>query len=198
MLTQKARSARVITRRCYCSRMPRGPAPKYDHPELPAALHWLRRRASLTQGEVAERAQQSGQSLSEVYYRQCESGRKTPSNPTLAAILVALGSDFDELDGLLTYAPWESANRNEGPRLRRSTPKPALYSTPVTPAAKNLALGAPSTYESRTPPTPGSPSQSNLVSGEISELSDIYLNMSRGDQINTMAFVRSRDKRRTR
>lgn len=180
--------------------MPRGPAPKYDHPELPAALHWLRRRASLTQGEVAERAQQSGQSLSEVYYRQCEGGRKTPSNPTLAAILVALGSDFDELDGLLSYAPWsdESSNRNDGPRLRRSTPKPALYSPPVSPAAKSQALGGPAAYESRTPPPPGPPSQSNLVSGEISELSDIYLNMSRGDQINTMAFVRSRDKRRTR
>lgn len=181
--------------------MPRGPAPKYEHPELPAALHWLRRRASLTQGEVAERAEQSGHSLSEVYYRQCESGRKTPSNPTLASILVALGSDFDELDGLLTHAPWNATtqpSRSEGPRMRRSSPKPALYSPPVTPLAKNLALGAPASYESRTPPPPGAPRQLNLISGEIAELSDIYLNASRGNQLSLMALARSLDKRQRR
>jgi len=180
--------------------MGRGPLPKYEHPELPVALDWLRHRANLTQGQVAKRVQEAGHSLSEVYYRQCESGLKTPSNPTLASILAAVGSDFDELDGLLTHAPWDAISepqqgRSEGYRLRQSTPKPALYSPPVTAVMKSLA-STPNALGDRMPPRPDTPLVANLISGEIAELADIYFHLSRGDQINTMALARSRDKRR--
>lgn len=78
--------------------MARYPIDRYEHPELPSALRYLRTRASLSRAEVVKRA--DGQ-LSAVYLAQCESGTRTPSKAKLDVMLAALGSNRAEFEALL-------------------------------------------------------------------------------------------------
>jgi transcriptional regulator with XRE-family HTH domain len=81
----------------------RYPIDRYEHPELPAALRYLRTRAGLSRAQVATRAQ--GQ-LSAVYLAQCESETRTPSKAKLDVMLEALGSNRAEFEALLAARPW--------------------------------------------------------------------------------------------
>lgn len=101
------------------------------NPQLPAALRWLRHEARMTQSEVAAAARAHGHSLSDVYYRQCESDSvpKYPSVETLDAILEAVGSNQAELEQVLAAPPWEETPfpiYDTNVRMRKeSTPKPS-------------------------------------------------------------------------
>lgn len=88
--------------------MARYPIDRYEHPELPAALRWLRTRSGLSRAQVAARAQ--GQ-LSAVYLAQCEAdpstaSARTPSKAKLDVMLAALGSNRAEFEALLAERPW--------------------------------------------------------------------------------------------
>lgn len=78
-----------------------------DRPlELRYALRWLRHRLRLTQGEVAEAVRNQGGAVSLRHYQEVEAGKKHPSPELRTQILRALGSDDDELHGLLQTRPW--------------------------------------------------------------------------------------------
>jgi transcriptional regulator with XRE-family HTH domain len=177
--------------------MARGPLNKYEHSELGPALEWLRRRVSLTQEEVAERTQSQGTSLSSVYYSQIERG-KSPSVPMLEGILGAVGSDFDELEGLLAHKPWATSPQLERKvRMSRSAPKSPLYDLAAPVKAALATTSARPLATTRTPPPENdTPSISTLVKGEAAELADIYAQLPRQDQLNLMQMAKSRDPRR--
>jgi transcriptional regulator with XRE-family HTH domain len=117
----------------------------FSHPELGLALAWLRGRARLTQAEVVERVfdQQRGrprperETLSTVYYQLLETGKRTPRTPKLAVLLAALGSDQDELEGLLVAQPWRYMPASRA-RISKHTPRPAAYALA---AEEALAVG---------------------------------------------------------
>jgi transcriptional regulator with XRE-family HTH domain len=91
----------------------RYPIDRYEHPELPAALRFLRTRAGLSRAQVAARA--DGQ-LSAVYLAQCESGARTPSKAKLDVMLAALGSNRAEFEALLTARVEEGTEWDDRPR----------------------------------------------------------------------------------
>ena len=86
----------------------RYPVDRYEHPELPAALRYLRTRAGLSRAQVVARADGG---LSAVYLAQCEAdpstaSARTPSKAKLDVMLAALGSNRAEFEALLTERPW--------------------------------------------------------------------------------------------
>ena len=85
--------------------MARYPIDRYEHPELPAALRYLRTRAGLSRAQVVAGA---GGQLSAVYLAQCEADppRRTPSKAKLDVMLAALGSNRAEFEALLAERPW--------------------------------------------------------------------------------------------
>ena len=86
--------------------MGRNPHATERPPELKLALRWLRHRLRLSQGEVAEAVRRQGGALSLRHYQDVEGGQKHPSPVLRTQILRALGSDEDELRGLLEARPW--------------------------------------------------------------------------------------------
>jgi transcriptional regulator with XRE-family HTH domain len=95
-------------------------------PELKYALRWLRHRLRLTQTEVAEGVRQQGGAVSLRHYQELEAGAKHPSPDLRTLILRVLGSDDDELHGLLQTRPW--AERPLGRYYpSRVLPRPDVY-----------------------------------------------------------------------
>lgn len=178
--------------------MSRGPRDKFEHPALAPALAWLRTRVRLTQEQVAERAQDRGDSLSAVYYRFCEQGKRSPSSSMLDTMLTALGSDRQELEGLLEHKPWNYATSDDSYRLRRETPK-AFLATPECRAsmAADFSSLRPQSVNSVHSDVLGSVSHTETPSqvyGELSELTNIFVNLPRSDQLSLLGHARSRRK----
>lgn len=103
--------------------MGRGTSNKRQHPEFGRALKYLRKRAQLTQEQLAERVTASGTSLSKVYLSQCERSRKYPSPEMSEALLQALGSSEMEMGQLLREQPWW--NKPPEPPIMSPLPEPS-------------------------------------------------------------------------
>lgn len=189
--------------------MSRGPKTKFEDPSLGQALSWLRARTHLTQGQVCERAQMVGQSLSEVYYGLCERGQRYPSEKSLLVILEALGSSREELEGLLNHKPWQITPKEESHyRSLRSTPK-AFVSPPQSAFAQTQegeALGGIKTnarsslgvsFDARSGISQNQTSgASPSVYGELAEISSLFINLPRSDQLNLLGYARKRGKKK--
>lgn len=177
--------------------MARGPLDKFEHPDLPQALAWLRARQRLTQKDVASDVSDSGASLSVSYYAELERGRSAPSKKTLGAVLDALGSDEAELAGILETKPWEQPSfGSPAYRVTRSTPRTmrglaspgaAIFSTQVGGVAAQ-AHAAADLADQAMP--------SSRTHGEVAELSDIYQQLGPGDRATVMGLARRLDRRR--
>ncbi|MGH2885830.1 MAG: helix-turn-helix domain-containing protein [Solirubrobacteraceae bacterium] len=173
--------------------MARGPLTKYEHPELPNALGWLRGRVRMTQSEVAQAA-----GITSVYYSQLERGAvnsegsaKYPSVSALQSVLQALSSDMDELDGLLAHKPWVDTPETlrRASRMNRASPRPALYG--------EVKLASAPAATTRTPPSPDdTQSATTAIRGVIAEASDILSQVSEQERITALAYLRSLDPRR--
>lgn len=137
----------------------------YRRPELGQALAWLRDRARLTQRAAAQRGQ-----VSRIYLQKLEAGERSPSLEKLESLLVALGSDRDELEALLASRPWTSAPPRPAVRARVRA-RPGEYVR-----AAEAAL-APVMWSS---PIAAEPVSATV--GELAELRDHFLNLSRPDQ----------------
>lgn len=180
--------------------MARGPLDKFEHPDLPAALSWLRARQRLTQKDVANGVADSGASLSASYYAEVERGRSAPSKKTLAAVLTALGSDETELAGILETKPWQQQSfgspsyrvTKSTPRMMRglATPEAAIFGAQVDDAGAQ-AFAMADLADIAPPPT------SSRVHGEIAELSDIYQQLGPGDRATVLGVARRLDRRRS-
>jgi transcriptional regulator with XRE-family HTH domain len=155
------------------------PREAYRRPQLGDALAWLRDRARLTQRAAAEDA-----GVSRIYLQKLEGGERAPSLETLDTILAALGSDRDELEGLLASRPWASAPRRPAVRSRVRA-RPEEY---VRAAEAALAPAQWSSPIAATPPP--------ATAGELAELRDHYLNLPRSDQEALLEDARRRRYRR--
>jgi transcriptional regulator with XRE-family HTH domain len=158
-----------------------------EHPELGRALAWLRARVRLTQREVVQRVQGRGETLSEVYYQALETGKRRPRPQKLDAILAALGSDQDELEGLLAWTPWEHAPPTRA-RIRTDTPKPAAYLA----AAEDALGGGVWSSEVEVAEAPVDARRR----GELAELIDHYMNLSPTDRERLLEQARQHRWRR--
>jgi transcriptional regulator with XRE-family HTH domain len=114
-----------------------------DRPaELKYALRWLRHRLRLTQTEVAEGVRHQGGAVSVRHYQELEAGTKHPSPDLRTLILRVLGSDDDELHGLLQTRPW--AERPLGRYYpSRVLPRPDVYVAAGRRALEALPADAP-------------------------------------------------------
>ena len=155
------------------------PREAYRRPELGQALAWLRDRARLTQRAAAESA-----GVSRIYLQKLEGGERSPSLATLEAVLTALGSDRDELEGLLVSRPWASAPPRPVVRSRARA-RPEEYVR-----AADAAL-APPQWSSpiAVAPSPG-------IAGELAELRDHFLNLPPGERQALLEEARRRRYRR--
>jgi transcriptional regulator with XRE-family HTH domain len=86
--------------------MGRKPHARERPAELKYVLRWLRHRLRLTQAEVAGAVRQQGGTLSLRHYQEVEGGQKHPSPELRVQLLRGLGSDEDEMRGLLETRPW--------------------------------------------------------------------------------------------
>ena len=147
----------------------------YRRPELGQALAWLRDRARLTQRAAARAA-----GVSRIYVQKLEAGERSPSLDTLDVLLVAVGSDRDELEALLAARPWASAPSR--PTVRsRARARPDEY---VRAAEAALAPAAWSSAIAAAPPI--------ATVGELAELRDHFLNLPRRDQEALLEEARRR------
>jgi len=155
------------------------PREAYRRPELGQALAWLRDRARLTQRAAAESA-----GVSRIYLQKLEGGERSPSLAALEAVLTALGSDRDELEGLLVSRPWASAPPRPVVRSRARA-RPEEYVR-----AAEAAL-APPQWSSpiAVAPSPG-------IAGELAELRDHFLNLPPGERQALLEEARRRRYRR--
>jgi len=151
----------------------------YRRPELGQALAWLRDRARLTQRAAAESA-----GVSRIYLQKLEGGERSPSLATLEAVLTALGSDRDELEGLLASRPWASAPPRPVVRSRAQA-RPEEYVR-----AAEAAL-APAQWSSPIAVAP-----SPVTAGELAELRDHFLNLPPGERQALLEEARRRRYRR--
>jgi transcriptional regulator with XRE-family HTH domain len=109
--------------------------------ELKYALRWLRHRLRLTQSEVADAVKDQGGTLSLRHYQEVEGGQKHPSPDLRLQLLRALGSDEDEMRGLLETRPW--AERPLGRYYpSRVLPRPDEYIAAGRRALEALREGA--------------------------------------------------------
>jgi transcriptional regulator with XRE-family HTH domain len=153
----------------------------YRRPELGEALAWLRDRARLTQRAAAEAA-----GLSRIYLQKLEAGERSPTLDTLDALLETLGSERDELEALLAARPWAAAPPRRAVRSRARA-RPEEYVR-----AAEAALGS-TQWSSPVATAPASPP---ATVGELAELRDHYLNLSRTDQEALLQEARRRRYRR--
>ena len=132
-------------------------------PELKYVLRWLRHRLRLTQTEVAEGVRHQGGAVSLRHYQELEAGTKHPSPDLRMQILRVLGSDDEELHGLLQTRPWAERPLGRyypsrvlprpdvyvaaGRRALEALPSDAIWSNPV--ATTSLADAAPKINSAR-------------------------------------------------
>jgi transcriptional regulator with XRE-family HTH domain len=135
----------------------------YRRPELGDALAWLRDRARLTQ-----RAASAAAGVSRIYLQKLEAGERAPSLDKLDDLLGALGSDRDELEGLLAARPWTAAPRRP-PVRSRAPARPEEYVLAAEAALASGSWSSPVSVEVAPHPS---------VAGELAELRDHYLNLS--------------------
>ncbi len=152
----------------------------YRRPELGDALAWLRDRARLTQRAAAEAA-----GLSRIYLQKLEGGERSPSAEKLDALLVALGSGRDELEGLLASRPWAAAP----PRPTVRSRAPARPEEFVRAAEAAFAAGPWSSPVVLDPAPP-------TLAGELAELRDHYLNLPPDERLALLEDARRRRYRR--
>lgn len=84
-------------------------ASTHPHPEIGAALRWLRLRAGLQQGQLAARMHERGPGISTTWLSQVENGHRRPSWSLVSRVLAELGADFVVVDELLARRPWAAA-----------------------------------------------------------------------------------------
>jgi transcriptional regulator with XRE-family HTH domain len=187
--------------------MGRQPHNKNAHPEIGKAFRLLRHRAGLRQRDVASKAAESGAHLSEIYYRQVELGKRTPSESMVETVLSSLGATRDELeavlvdDDALTYAgQLEDTNyrtpsnfaalADEKPMLRGMAPvaKTQMFGG-ASPLMRSAASASPLTqanlaFEASRSAAPVNPQ----VEAEIAEHSTLYRSLSRHAQVSLHAL----------
>ena len=159
------------------------PREAYRRPGLGQALAWLRDRARLTQREAAAAA-----GLSRIYLQKLEAGERAPSPARLDDLLGALGSDREELEGLLSARPWAAAPPPRSIRSRARA-RPEEYVR----AAEGALAGGP---WSSPVAVAAAPSGEPLVAGELAELRDHYLNLSPESRRELLEEARRRRYRR--
>jgi transcriptional regulator with XRE-family HTH domain len=155
----------------------------YRREGLGDALAWLRDRARLTQRAAAEAA-----GLSRIYLQKLEGGERSPSSATLEALLRALGSDRDELEGLLASRPWAAAPARPAVRSRAPARPEAFVR-----AAEAALAAAPWSSPISVAPHPAPPPE---LAGELAELRDHYVNLPRVQQRALLEDARRRRFRR--
>jgi transcriptional regulator with XRE-family HTH domain len=155
----------------------------YRRPELGDALAWLRDRARLTQRAAATAA-----GLSRIYLQKLEAGERAPSLDKLDDLLGALGSDRDELEGLLAARPWVAAPRRP-PVRTRAPARPEEYVRAAEAALASGSWSSPIAVEAAPPAYPS-------LAGELAELRDHYLNLSPGSRRALLEEARRRRYRR--
>jgi transcriptional regulator with XRE-family HTH domain len=153
----------------------------YRRPGLGEALAWLRDRARLTQRAAAESA-----GVSRIYLQKLEAGERSPSLDRLEALLAAVGSDREELEGLLAARPWANAPSRRVVRSRARA-RPEEYVKAAEAALAPAQWSSPLAAE--PPPTP-------VILGELAELRDHFLNLSRADRHALLDEARRRRYRR--
>jgi transcriptional regulator with XRE-family HTH domain len=156
----------------------------FRRPGLGEALAWLRDRARLTQRAAAEAA-----GLSRIYLQKIEGGERAPALDKLEALLEALGSSRDELEGLLAARPWAAAPPRHAVRSRA----PARPQEFVLAAEAALAA-APWSSPIATADAPA-PHDAALA-GELAELRDHYVNLPPSEREALLAEARRRRYRR--
>ena len=159
------------------------PREAFRRPGLGQALAWLRDRARLTQREAA-----AGAGLSRIYLQKLEAGERAPSPAKLDDLLGALGSNREELEGLLSARPWTAAPQPKAVRSRAPA-RPEEY---VRAAEAAFAGGPWSSPVAVAAAPPGEPS----VAGELAELRDHYLNLSPENRRELLEEARRRRYRR--
>jgi transcriptional regulator with XRE-family HTH domain len=154
----------------------------YRRAELGEALAWLRDRARLTQRAAAEAA-----GLSRIYLQKIEGGARAPALDKLDALLEALRSSREELEGLLTARPWAAAPprrvvRSRAParpeefvRAAEAALATAPWSSPIATTAALADAG---------------------LAGELAELRDHYVNLPPSEREALLADARRRRYRR--
>jgi transcriptional regulator with XRE-family HTH domain len=155
------------------------PRESYRAPGLGDALAWLRDRARLTQRAAAERA-----GFSRIYLQKLEAGERAPSLDRLDNLLGALGSNREELEGLLASRPWNAAPPRQMVRSRAPA-RPEEY---VRAAEAALSSGSWS-----SPIAVGeTPVEITSLAGELAELRDHYLNLPPAGRSALLAEARRR------
>lgn len=182
----------------------------YRHPELGEAVAWLRDRSRLTQRALAEavdvslrerwRARPSGERrppsepesfFSRIYVQKIEGGERAPATDKLDALLEVLGSNREELEGLLAARPWATAPPRE--RMRsRARAKPADFIR----AAEDALAAGPWSSPIMTMQAPADRDTYRAIAGELAELRDHYLNLPREQQEALLEDARRRRYRR--
>ena len=153
-------------------------------PGLGQALAWLCDRARLTQRAAAAEA-----GLSRIYLQKLEAGERAPSPAKLDDVLLALGSNREELEGLLSARPWATAPPRR-PIRSRAPARPEEY---LRAAEASFAAGpwsSPVAVEREAPP------EGPSVAGELAELRDHYLNLSPEQRRELLEEARRRRYRR--
>jgi transcriptional regulator with XRE-family HTH domain len=152
----------------------------YRREGLGDALAWLRDRARLTQRAAAQAA-----GLSRIYLQKLEGGERSPSSARLDALLAALGSNRDELEGLLAARPWAAAPTRAAVRSRAPA-RPQEYVRAAEAALASAPWSSPVQLEPAAP----------AIAGELAELRDHYLNLPRDEQQALLEEARRRRHRR--
>jgi len=161
------------------------PREAFRRPGLGQALAWLRDRARLTQRAAAAEA-----GLSRIYLQKLEAGERAPSSAKLDDLLGALGSNRDELEGLLSARPWAAAPPRRAVRSRAPA-RPEEYAR-----AAEAALAGGGTWSSPVAVEPEAHSDQAAVAGELAELRDHYLNLSPEQRHELLEDARRRRYRR--
>lgn len=182
----------------------------YRRPELGEAVAWLRDRSRLTQRGLAEvvdarlrdrwRARSSGERrpqdepqsfFSRIYLQKIEGGERAPAMDKLHALLDVLGSNLEELEGLLAARPWAAAPPRQRVRSRARA-KPADYIR----AAEDALADGPWSSPIAAMQAPVAGDQYRAVAGELAELRDHYVNLPRAQQEALLEEARRRRYRR--
>lgn len=176
--------------------MGRGPKPEPQPPEAGTAIAFLRKRAGLTQGQLAERVSAGGGSLSAVYLSQIERGARTPSAPMLQTILDQVGSDEAELGQVATSISVERSRTGDPTqaylRHARTPGAPAPLADDLSTAFTAAPVG-PDVWRRLAAPDPV---EAVGAAPELTELGALYAGLPRADQLTVLGFVRQIAARR--
>ena len=159
------------------------PREAYRRPGLGQALAWLRDRGRLTQRAAAAEA-----GLSRIYLQKLEAGERAPSPAKLDDLLSALGSNRDELEGLLIARPWAAAPPRRAVRSRAPA-RPEEYARAAESALTDGPWSSPVAVAA-------APTDGLSVAGELAELRDHYLNLPPESRRELLEEARRRRYRR--